>query len=526
MTGSHFFKRDELEALLNSVKDKTLGEVDKNHVFDRTKTNPKITGIAGDVIEQSVLGYPADQAQRPDLDVDGVPTELKTTGMRLKRKGTKNVYEAKEPASITAVSINTIAKEDFPTSNFWHKAEHMLFVFYQYEATKTVPAAAYANFHIRGFSFHEFSEEDKAIIQHDWQLVHDFIAKIQRCYTEEDAKKEYPNLSTIINKKTTYLDTAPKYPHPPRFRIRKRVVDAIIQECFDGERFEKLPDRYFGTSDVERKCTELTHRFLGRSMAEILNRLGVEVDPAKKTDIKQYAERVIVRMFGGTAKKISKIEMFRKFGYIGKAVTISARETRTEDTKLFSVDFDELTEERVEDEDGTLREKVFEDSNLYHYLHDNKLLCVVFQEDHPSDDGKIILGDNKFLGFKIIDLSDDEIISEARRTWVETRNLIKRGELRFVPCLNKQGQQRITPKTGIPMGAPNLPKAEDHLLFFRGTGHNARDKVSLNGVTMLRQDYWIKGKFLVEKLKSTPIIGQETFCNSHKFRNSKMNETP
>ena len=524
MTGSHFFKRDELEAILFSVKDKTLGEVDKNHVFDRTKTNPKITGIAGDVIEQSVLGYPADQAQRPDLDVDGVPTELKTTGMRLKKDGAKNVYEAKEPASITAVSINTIAKEVFPTSNFWHKAEHMLFVFYQYEAPKTVPAAEYANFHIRGFSFHEFSEDDKAIIQRDWQLIHDFIADIQSRYTEEEAKREYPNLSTIINKQTTYLDTAPKYPHPPRFRLRKRVVTVIIQQSFDGEVFEKLPGKYQGASDVEKKCAELLRRFFCYSMADILAHFGVVVDPVEKTEPKQYAEQVIVRMFGGTAKRISKIEMFRKLGYIGKAVTISSRGTRTEDTKLFSVDFDELTEEWIED-DGVLREKVFEDSELYHYLHDNKLLCAVFQEDHPSKDGKITLGDNRFVGFKIVDLSDDEIIAEARKTWEETRNLIKRGELQFVPCLDKNGKQRFTPKTGVPMGAPNLPKSQNHLIFFRGTGQDARDKVTINGVTMLRQDYWIKGTFLVEKLRSLPIIGGEQLSNSHKSK-ARRNETP
>lgn len=511
MDGSHFFKRDELEAILFAVKDKTLGEVDKNHVFDKSKTNPKVTGIAGDVIEQSVLGYPADQAQRPDLDVDGVPTELKTTGMRRKKDGAEYVYEAKEPASITAVSINTIADEVFPTSNFWHKAEHMLFVFYQYEAPKTVPAAGYADFHIRGFRFHEFSEDDRAIIQRDWQLIHDFIADIQARYSEEDAKKEYPNLSTIINKQTTYLDTAPKYPHPPRFRLRKRVITVIIQQSFNGERFEKLPDRYLGASDVEKKCTELTKHFFNFSMADILAHFGVNVDPAEKTAAKQYAEQVIVRMFGGTAKKISKIEMFRKLGYIGKAVTISARETRTEDAKLFSVDFDELTEEWIEDENGTLREKLFEDSELYQYLHDNKLLCVVFQENHPSDDGKIILGDNRFLGFKIIDLSDDEIMNGARRTWEEARALIRNGGLKFIPCLNKNGDQRFGPKTGIPMGAPNLPKSGDHLIFFRGTGQDARDKVVINGITMLRQDYWIKGTFLVEKLRSAPFIGPERF---------------
>ena len=46
--------------LLESVKGKTLGEVDKSRQFDRTISNPKITGIAGDVVEQSVFGYERD----------------------------------------------------------------------------------------------------------------------------------------------------------------------------------------------------------------------------------------------------------------------------------------------------------------------------------------------------------------------------------------------------------------------------------------------------------------------------------
>lgn len=506
MGESHFYHKNDLVSILNATVDKTLGEVDKNNVFDKTKSNPKITGIAGDVIEQSVLGYPADSDQRPDLDVDGVLTELKTTGMRLKKENGRFMYEAKEPASITAVSIPTIAKEAFYDSKFWHKVKDILFVFYHYESPKAVPAAEYADFHIRGYSFHEFSPDDIEVLKNDWQLIHDFISDIQERCDDEEAKKEYPDLSTIINKKTTYLDTAPKYPHPPRFRLRKRVVTAIIREKFDGERFEKLPERYLGRSDVERKCSELMHQFKGWSMANILEYFGITVDKNAKAFPKQYAEQVIVRMFGGTVKKISKIEMFQKFGYIGKAITVSAKDTRTEDTKLFSVDFDELTDELIEDENGELREKVFEDSDLYHYLTDNKLLCAVFKENVPLENGKIVLGDNMFMGFKILDLSDNEILNEARKTWEETRALIKNGLLRFVPCLDDHGAQRYTPKTKVPMGAPNLPKSEDHLIFFRGTGRDATDKVNINGIDMLRQDYWIKGSYLADRLKHIPII--------------------
>ena len=82
----HFFHKKDLEKILDNAINKTLGDVDVNDVFNKTITNPKITGIAGDVIEQSVLGFPADSYQRPDLNVDGVDVELKTTGIRLSKK--------------------------------------------------------------------------------------------------------------------------------------------------------------------------------------------------------------------------------------------------------------------------------------------------------------------------------------------------------------------------------------------------------------------------------------------------------
>ncbi|WP_049217735.1 MutH/Sau3AI family endonuclease [Alloscardovia omnicolens] len=83
--GNHAFTRSELERLLSDTVNKTLGQVDKNNVFKKTEDNRKITGIAGDVIEQSVLGYPADSKQAPDLNVDGLPVELKVTGIKRKK---------------------------------------------------------------------------------------------------------------------------------------------------------------------------------------------------------------------------------------------------------------------------------------------------------------------------------------------------------------------------------------------------------------------------------------------------------
>lgn len=46
----------EINDKLSSIINETLGDIDVNNAFDKTIGKPKVTGIAGDVIEQSVLG--------------------------------------------------------------------------------------------------------------------------------------------------------------------------------------------------------------------------------------------------------------------------------------------------------------------------------------------------------------------------------------------------------------------------------------------------------------------------------------
>lgn len=162
------FTYDKLKKILDETIGKTLGEVDKNHVFDRTKDNPKITGIAGDVIEQSVLGYSANSDNHPDILVDGKKVEVKTTGIRFsKKKGNTELYEAKEPMSITAVSPKQIVKEEFYSSHFWHKLIHLLIIYYLYDSNERVEAKEYANFVLKGYEFHKFNDEDIQILKND-----------------------------------------------------------------------------------------------------------------------------------------------------------------------------------------------------------------------------------------------------------------------------------------------------------------------------------------------------------------------
>jgi len=78
---SRIFTRQQVDDLLTAAINKTLLEVDKAKLFAHHEGRDKVKGIAGDIIEESVLGCKKDSKQEPDILVDGVLTELKTTGM-------------------------------------------------------------------------------------------------------------------------------------------------------------------------------------------------------------------------------------------------------------------------------------------------------------------------------------------------------------------------------------------------------------------------------------------------------------
>ena len=486
MSEIHEFRRKDLIRRLEAYLNKTLGEADVNHVFDKTKTNPKVTGIAGDVVEQSILGYPADNRQEPDLLVDGVKTELKTTGIRYSKKE-KNKYEAKEPMSITAVSPDAIVLETFEQSNFWHKLEHMLLVYYLYASAITVTAAEYADFPIKGYEFFEFNDADREILKNDWTTVHDFIVELQRDYDEP--QDEYPRISSELRDRLLYIDTAPKWPNPPRFRLKRSVVTNIVQKHF-GESLEQLPERYTSYSDIDHKCHELTVKYSGKTVESLADILCLD----GRLDGKAISERLIVRMFDGQAKKLQKVELFNKIGMLAKSIALTKEGLRTEDMKLFCIDFDEVSGWGTE----------FEDSSFYGYFADSQMLCIVFEEPSPEAAFK----ENRFLGFKRISFSQDFIDNNVRPVWEKIRELIFNNTLRDVVIIDKKtGKPRVNPKTGTVQSAPNFPKSSDGEVFVRGSSSDSTFKPeSVNGIRMYRQYLWIKGAYIAERLADTDFL--------------------
>lgn len=78
--GNHSFAEQDIHSRFNAIVGHTVAEVDTAGVLTASSAS-RNKGRVGAVIEQSVLGYPADSDRRPDILIDGQPWEVKATGL-------------------------------------------------------------------------------------------------------------------------------------------------------------------------------------------------------------------------------------------------------------------------------------------------------------------------------------------------------------------------------------------------------------------------------------------------------------
>ncbi len=495
--GKHSFTMDEIVGRFEASKGKTLGEIDTTGVFSG---KPKNKGVAGAVVEQSILGYPPDSYSTPDIEIDGVPHEVKTTGLVFggkKRaakdkpltKGDLKDLEAKEPMSVTAVAVDKIWQEEFNDSSFWHKLEHLLIAYYLYNGGSTERVSdpmEYADFPFIEYDIHTWDDDDKVVLASDWQIVRDFVAHVHEEGLEPD--EEYPKISHELNRQLMYTDTSPKWPNKPRWRLKRSTVSAMVKEHFSKE-LEHLPVLLSSYRDIELECAARREEYAGTTIGELARELGYQ----GKLTGKSVTEGIIVRMFGGHAKKLSRVDAFAKAGIICKTMTLSKGALKlSEDVKFSKIDFDEVMDPEVTWEESAAQE-----------AFTSRILCAVFEE--PSEEAP--LADNIFHGFKWLEFSDEEL-AEAEKVWGEVRRLILTGELRDVPQLRKDGTPIINKKTGLPSTAPNFPKSKDALaIFVRGDStDSSRKPLTINGISMYLQYFWLRKKWVAQRLAETAYL--------------------
>lgn len=484
-TKDRVFTRKSVEALLNAAKGKTLGEVDKCGIIKeayKARNDKVVRGIAGDVIEVSVLGCQRDSYPEPDILVDNVRTELKTTGVRKPREKEGQEYEAKEPLTITGVAPDTIINEEFFDSRFYHKLEHLLFVFYHYSLDKTASNSLdYLDFLILGYLFWEVPQGELETLKNDWLLVKDFVK--HHSFEDEEARHRLKDNLMLID----YAS-----PHQPRFRLKRTYVSTIVDSFLHKEKVASLPQHITKFSYLDKKCRQFTEAYRGKTIDEISQSMNIYLSGKDK----DTCQKIIVSMFGGDASSVNQIRDFNAIGLIAKTIILTHDGKRTEDTKLFGVDFQEFLRkdvsyaEMIDSPNDTM-----EYSHMYSYFAEHSFIFIVFQE--PYEGKNIPLTECRFQGFKRFSFDESFIFNDVYRCWNDARQLVFNGELK-----------EIRSGGGF---APNFPKSKTYNIFFRGSGTDGTDKKPLLqrwGVhfNMYNQWIWIKGKYIVDKLKDIPYL--------------------
>lgn len=517
----HIYARNDLIHRFDAILGKTLEEIDNQGMFDHVQDFNLQKGVVGTLIEQCVLGYAPDSKQEADLIVvDGqkqTKTELKSTGMVISSEPADH-FVAKEPMSITAVGVYDIAEQDFWTSHFWDKLEHMLLVYYHYAADHPVTPYEYRSFPIKGYEFHEFDEDAVSALKQDWEHVRSLAARVVSHHPgpknkewKEAVKQEYIDVHGELRRVLSYIDLAPKF--PPRFRLKKPIVSSLIAKHF-GYQLEQLPGRYTVISDIDRKCREIVKLYKGQTVEQLAKQFGIPVKTKSGSEDKAISEKIAIAMFGGESKKLNQIELFTRFGLIAKSIVMTPAGGKTEDMKLFHIDFEEMIRTEATEDDGTTRQIMFEDSELYSYFADHEFLCIIFEEPdkrfqvdvdgntiHPSS-----LSDNRFIGFKRLVFSDDFIDSTVRKLWDDIRDKVMNDRLVDVVNRRKDGTV-VTIGSGEISSTPNFLKSSENDVFVRGSGPSSelRHKTEcVNGIRMLPQYVWIKGKAVIDELEKTP----------------------
>ena len=136
---------------------------------------------------------------------------------------------------------------------------------------------------------------------------------------------------------------------------------------------------YESIKDIIDECSNIVNQYRGKTVEWLCGHF--DITPTK--ELKSIAEPIIVKLFGGTRKKMKDIDLFSKVGIIGKSIVFTKKGERTEDTKFFTIDFGEIADETL----------TFEESQFYEYFSTHKILFALFEE--PSQEASLL--ENRFF---------------------------------------------------------------------------------------------------------------------------------
>ncbi|WP_404460858.1 Sau3AI family type II restriction endonuclease [Sutcliffiella horikoshii] len=448
---------DELMDKAYQAEGKTFGEIDSTGRI--IKINSK--GTLGHIIEESFFGYSVNSIAEPDFAELGV--ELKVTPIKRNKNGT---LSSKERLVLNIIDYMKEFELTFETSSFYTKANKMLIMLYQYEKEQSL-----GDYRILKVFLNEFSEEDLAIIQRDWEII---VTKIKNGEAHLISEADTMYLSACT--KGANKDTVRKQPFSPlrakqrAFSLKASYMTGIIRKQLTPEHLESLSTH----QELKEKTVEqiLDERFkphYGKRIDQLCREVGIPYNPNNKSMVPY----IMTKLLGVKKNTLSDIEEFAKANITFKTVSLEPNGSLREHMSFKNINF------------NTFLHQDWEESELYELFAEQKFLFLVFRyTDEYQPKVKRI---PYFEGIKLWNMPQKTIEEELYELWSEIGDVLRIGGK-----LKIKGSKTYN----------NLPGPKfNNLCHVRPKAKDSKDKVKLpDGQYITKQSYWLDKQYVLSIL--------------------------
>ena len=335
-------------------------------------------GGLGQCVEEIHFGYHINSVSKPDFADAGV--ELKCTPLKAVRDGS---LVSKERLVLNIINYCEECDATFETSSFTRKNALLLLMFYLY-----LKGVGNLDLVFKLIRLWKIPEEDLKIFMDDWKVIHEKIARgLAHEISEADTfylaacvkgargganKRKQKNSDVLADQraysiKSVYLNHVilDSLVHPEmvdglkvsasvrkQLQARMAKLGNIVKSSRDykaGESFEQLVLRRF-------------EPFIGQSVAEIENRLGVCVSTSPKAVSYSLCRAILGVKERGIAE-------FEKAGVLLKTVRLESNGSLKEAMSFQTVKYKEI-----------VNEEAWEDSDWYATVGVRRFFFVVFRK--------------------------------------------------------------------------------------------------------------------------------------------------
>ncbi|KAB7788815.1 Sau3AI family type II restriction endonuclease [Bifidobacterium cebidarum] len=466
---------EEVMGILTGAAGKTFRELDKTGRAEALANK----GALGNIIEESVLGYPVNSDAEADIQIGNSRYELKVTPLKHVRKGKET--SAKERLVIDIINYMKLVQEkDFESSQMWGKAKNIILVYYYDDRTDTKRELRVDCTVLLAYLM-QYSPEDVATIRQDWKLIRDKVASGHADELSESDTNYLAACTKGANAST--LRDAPAPLDSPKGLIRAKqrafsfktsYMTAIARRLLHSDSGESL--RLAPEQALEDYLRNKFSRYFGKTTGAIARDLGLmSITP------KQFNSQLALGMIGSKQKAIGKVEQFAKANVTGvKTIVMYEGVDRPQE----HMSFRQISEEEwAELGDASVE---WHDSFLYQFFEENRFLFMVFRAS----------GMRRSQSSKTADIFTDAFLWNMPEADIE----------KYVRPVWEWLHEAMVAKKPLHYGrgTNELPGPSFNNVFhIRPKGKDGNDTVLLpNGERITKQAFWLDRRYVAKIVSS------------------------